>query len=550
MEKFNPFSPNNPFAGYNSSLPSEEVEDIVAANAFMDKTFDEMTDEEKEKALDILVDALTIDPETWNTTYPFGLKSPAAPEYCAIATQIVMAVMELNTEQRLPAGTPLNMGLACAAYLDDFVSGFGVWNAIRHLFKAKLGGWLPFYDTAHDDYLTDDINIEDVYFLIWQTLNRCGSPEGRFFSPYSELVEMLGQRIMDTLVEHVDDVTPNTRIARKITQVLKKGEYYETRELGEWISINNPLVAAPFASLEIQHNAQRLEEITATDDMFLAIYWAKSMAAWQMYSGPLGIYTSKYLAQMCRDRGFDANAKVLEDLKTVQQAMFEIEEYNRREIVFADMTGKTYQVTHKSLKGSYTKGDMLLTSLVWYGDIWWQNGIASVFGPRKELSDKPVPTFHITDDLKDEMQRVIDSHKGRRIFFFRDHAELNEFMRENLGFEGGLEKTESIADIDDITLMLSLTMQPIILTDMARAFKSKENPFYDKAWAKENALGVLMHEIPDDLAEYIEKKGLLGDATMTARQGKRFGKRTIQDNMRFLMAFFRTPSPAPDQTLP
>ena len=61
------------------------------------------------------------------------------------------------------------MALSVAAYLEDLVNDFGVWNAFRNLYSDLYGSMLPFYNCDHEEYLTDNVNPEDLKFIVWQS---------------------------------------------------------------------------------------------------------------------------------------------------------------------------------------------------------------------------------------------------------------------------------------------------------------------------------------------------------------------------------------------
>ena len=53
-----------------------------------------------------------------------------------------------------------------AAYFEDVISGMGIWRAFILTHKELYGKYLPFY-TPDDHYYDDEVNLEDVRFLLW-----------------------------------------------------------------------------------------------------------------------------------------------------------------------------------------------------------------------------------------------------------------------------------------------------------------------------------------------------------------------------------------------
>ncbi|NCP84984.1 MAG: DUF3843 family protein [Bacteroidetes bacterium] len=57
--------------------------------------------------------------------------------------------------------------LSCmiASYLEDLVSNTNIWNTFIRLNKEFYGKPLPFYDC--NDYVEEEINLDDINFLVW-----------------------------------------------------------------------------------------------------------------------------------------------------------------------------------------------------------------------------------------------------------------------------------------------------------------------------------------------------------------------------------------------
>ena len=58
------------------------------------------------------------------------------------------------------------VALTCALYLEDCVADGGNWRQFIHWHRKSYGRYLPFYALT-EEYLPDEINREDVVFLLW-----------------------------------------------------------------------------------------------------------------------------------------------------------------------------------------------------------------------------------------------------------------------------------------------------------------------------------------------------------------------------------------------
>lgn len=65
--------------------------------------------------------------------------------------------------------------LYTAAYLEDVISELGLWRSFVNKHSELYGTALPFY-TLTPDYTKDEINEEDIRFIIWNTLQKAPYP--------------------------------------------------------------------------------------------------------------------------------------------------------------------------------------------------------------------------------------------------------------------------------------------------------------------------------------------------------------------------------------
>ena len=76
-----------------------------------------------------------------------------------VAESYIYGGKEMEEDQK-------QVALTCALYLEDCVADGGNWRQFIHWHQANYGRCLPFY-TLTDEYLPDEINREDVVFLLW-----------------------------------------------------------------------------------------------------------------------------------------------------------------------------------------------------------------------------------------------------------------------------------------------------------------------------------------------------------------------------------------------
>ncbi len=534
----------NPFENFSlpgmSIIPGKEntgnMPPLTCSHDNYDDDYD-MSDDE----LRMLIDEFITTKEDWAATHPEGMKCRSDEYFANLVNMISIAMATLKLPSSTPHGFEKEVAMSCAAYLEDLVSGLGVWHSFRTLHRKKYGKWLPFYDTEHEDYLLDDINIEDLKFLVWQAFCRCGQPESMIYSPYSQGVEIISNLIFDILIDSFEKAPEASRVSDYIRRVFKKGNYFELRNLAEWLVMRNKLISCPNMMRAVINEGKSLASSHDLFDESMGVYFVRSIRAWAPNTGPMGCRSSKYLAEISRAQGFENISTLLDNIQMVNVDVFRMKEVKQKDIVLEDVSGDEYVVTKESFKTGTrfkdTKGYM--TSLVKYGDRWWQNGAASVFTEDPFSKDKPFTSYNQNSKSKEWTNSVAERNGGKRIFYCKNKEEVAAIL-------GVPDKTKPNDNVsaDNYVLMLSECEGMALLQNLAECFKDKDNPFYKKRIAKEDSLGVIADgNVPEDIAHIIAENKLLPDAEMSAQQGKRFGKAIVQDNMEYLFDFFRTQNP-------
>lgn len=98
----------------------------------------------------------------WLDLHPYTAVGPSDGFYVDLANKLLgaMTLSELSTD------VCCRTALYLAAYLEDQVSGLRLWQTFLKEHKRLYGSLLPFYELT-SDYYADEVNREDVAFLLW-----------------------------------------------------------------------------------------------------------------------------------------------------------------------------------------------------------------------------------------------------------------------------------------------------------------------------------------------------------------------------------------------
>ncbi len=131
----------------------------------------------------------------WLRLHPYTAVQSTDHYFVALARKLyaVCDLTETRDEFRV------NICLYVAAYLEDQISGLGLWRSFIGKHKALYGTWLPFYSVG-DDYEPDEVNRDDVRFIIWNALQKM--PDAHpYVNPFREDI----LRCADALFVLVDE---------------------------------------------------------------------------------------------------------------------------------------------------------------------------------------------------------------------------------------------------------------------------------------------------------------------------------------------------------
>ncbi|MDR0891069.1 MAG: DUF3843 family protein [Mediterranea sp.] len=76
-------------------------------------------------------------------------------------------LVELFVSDQYGIDSQMDLVLKLTMYMEDCIADGGAWREFIRWHKEKYGRYLPFYELSDDTYFPDEINVEDVAFLLW-----------------------------------------------------------------------------------------------------------------------------------------------------------------------------------------------------------------------------------------------------------------------------------------------------------------------------------------------------------------------------------------------
>ncbi len=142
------------------------------------------------------------------------------------------------------------MRLACfiISYFEDVISGLGLWMAFTNQVRELYGRHIPFFDTDPDDYYPEEINMEDIQFLLWYFVSMVEYNK-TITSPYMFDEIELPYRLFD-LLDREYDLAPENLKLKKFLSVGPEDDLNALQERMGWIMADSWLLHFHGAELE------------------------------------------------------------------------------------------------------------------------------------------------------------------------------------------------------------------------------------------------------------------------------------------------------------
>ncbi len=124
--------------------------------------------------------------------------------------------------------------LACfiTAYFEDVISGPGLWRAFITQVDELYGTWLPFFDS--DEYYPDEINHEDLSFLLWYFLSMILGDKN-IISPIISKWSEMPEEIFGILEREYESAPENLKLKQFLNISPNEEDYHELNVRMRWI---------------------------------------------------------------------------------------------------------------------------------------------------------------------------------------------------------------------------------------------------------------------------------------------------------------------------
>lgn len=435
-----------------------------------------------------------------------------------------------------------HFAMAAAYYFEDVVSGIGIWQTFTSKHKELYGKYLPFYDLDEEEYYQDEVNLEDVCFLVWMILQK--EKDGTFLNPENPYLVKMASMIYEVLDAEFEEAPMNTEMLEHLKNPSYYRDFYSvklmlTRLISE-VYLFEPFIDERITKVEDEVNALLGNSL---DDSSLA-YAVDSIISCCEKTGPLALYAHDWLAAILAHWGMKEESERVAAIESLKYGVYLLKRYDSQTICLEDIKGEEYIISRDSfdeLPDSTLLGNKsFIGSLVKFDGEWLVNGISS-WGLGTKIFDaykKNMAMIGGDPILYDKILKINENHP---MLYFKDYEEMLKWFDSHIGLDESFTLPEQMKKQQFFAVYVDKVRDMAVLPDGALAIKDERNPYYNKEKAEEQGINFIVSDATTskELLHYLIEHDMLPDACINSTKGLERGKQLVQENMDFIARFMR-----------
>ena len=487
-------------------------------------------------------------PKKWLELHPYKQTNSVDQYYVGIANEIHKRLYSSTIADAFEEEENIRYTSLClAAWFEDVISQTGIWQAFTAECRKRYGAYLPFYPIK-GDYFPDEINLEDIRFLLWHHIQYlCRGISA--INPENPGIEQTAQEIYGLLAEEYETAPENERMQKFLYHsAMGEEDFFRYREILDWFHYQCYFNIENVA--QCRDEAERLlddEKITPEMAETL-IYATRTSLTFKGRRNLLSLTSPEWLALIGNAH---PEHQLWGKVKVRENSCYLLEKEDDRYLYVKDLCSEDegeFKITKKSLNLSAIRSreagkSTLICELIYFGNAWWQCGMLL-----ENKYDQKMAEY--VDDLTKQKEKTnekaafhdfIKASGGKSFVFCQSQEEISDFLLNKMGY--GLKEDLDIPRIHTETgamLMANPHTGLHIQFKLCECIKSPDNPNYNKEEAEKNAIMFIVNPdiIPYQLSCTLQDEGMLPDAYLNSLQGKEYGQEFIRKNAHFLTDYF------------
>lgn len=488
-------------------------------------------------------------PKEWLKLHPYKQTDSTDLYYTDIANKLYSCLSNSIISDSFDDDDNIRTtSLSLAAWFEDIISQLGIWQAFTSECKKRYGSYLPFY-TLDENYYPDEINPEDIRFLLWHHVQYFRNRD-TIVNPENPGIELVANVLYTILADEYETAPENERMQEFLfhSVVAEEESFFQYRGALEWFHYScyfNLENGDQF--LEKTENLEDNEGVTE-ENLGTLFYGTHTTLMLQGRRDLLSLTSPEWLARIVQGH---PERKLWTEIESRYNTCFLLIDEDDNYLYLKDLCKEgsdTLRVYKKStnlpaIRNRKVGESTLICELLHYGDAWWQCGLLI-----ENKLDEKIKAY--VDDLKKDKEKTnekavykdfMKASGGEHFVFCQSNEEIADFFIHKMNYQT-LEgvKIPPMNTSKGIILMASPHSGLHMQFQLCECIKSPENPFYDQTKAEKEAISFIVNPnvIPYDLSCILQDKGMLPDASLNSLKGKEHAKEFIRKNAQFLSDYF------------
>jgi len=482
----------------------------------------------------------------WLQLHPLKLQSPTDFYYIQLSNKILNILLKDKNLPEFPIPLIRQLALIATAYFEDVISKIGLWRAMRQIHFEKQGKFIPFKETT-DDYQPDEINPEDIQFLIWTIVQRdvLERDDLMFINIENPIVTYTSLLIYEALDDEYETAPENEVLFNAVHSSNLASDYFLFREFLKWLHYDSYL-SCPYPKNHL------LDELELSKSHAFYKENKEALKYTLIYSliftspcSPIAIPASKWLAEIVSD------PKVKDIARSLKHNTFNnyrICSANNKTLTLKLLDGgvDSIELDLESMDSTAGIKDKTIIScaMTWFNGIWNVNGM-STFGNETNVdSSDSANTTILKNKENDKLtyEFVLKNNHNSCIAYFRNTTELSDFLHKLFPNSAKSELIpDNIKSDHNFVVFTHPNIGLVMYPDLAKWIRDKNNSCYNKQSASDNAVSILCggYTCQREFLEYLIQNNLIPDARINSLSGEEYGRKLVQDNLDFIIRFFQ-----------
>lgn len=265
--------------------------------------------------------------------------------------------------------------LSCflTSYFEDLISGTNIWNSFIKAHKRLYKKQLPFY--ILDEYYEEEINPQDICFLIWYFLNTI--QEEKFISPFNDFIVEIAKKVMHVFDKEWE-YAPENEYLKSFYQIDENEEdFYIARKLIDSLLFKTYLFY-PDSLIKLQKQEfEIIESSKIKDNIRMFLNENRDSSLHRTHTRLLSLKGKEWAAELLNSN-HQLNKEFLNISKKIKGFFFYKGQDSNNIFIEHIASGKKFNLTKKSFDHSETLKEVdiiLFMGITQWKNEWWFSGV-------------------------------------------------------------------------------------------------------------------------------------------------------------------------------